>query len=68
MPNSEIRTIIRKNRLFHYEIAEALGISESAFSKWLRSEMDNEKKQKVIQAIESIRGKEQSEKGRSRIF
>ena len=56
MPNSEIREIIRKNRIFHYEIAEALGISEPAFSKWLRSEMDSEKKEKVIQAIDSIRG------------
>lgn len=56
MPNSEIRTIIKKNRLFHYEIADALGISESAFSKWLRSEMDSEKKEKVVRAIDSIKG------------
>lgn len=58
MPNSEIRTIIKRNRLFHYEIADALGISESAFSKWMRSEMDDCKKQKVIQAIGNIIGGE----------
>lgn len=58
MPNSEIRTIIKKNRLFHYEIANALGISESAFSKWLRSEMDSEKKEKVVRAIDSIKGED----------
>ena len=56
MHNSEIREIIRKNRIFHYEIAEELGISEPTFSKWLRSEMDSEKKEKVVRAIGSIRG------------
>ena len=55
MPNSEIREIIKKNRIFHYEIAEALEISEPAFSKWLRSEMDAERKEKVMRAIESIK-------------
>ena len=58
MPNSEIREIIRKNRIFHYEIAEALEISEPAFSKWLRSEMDAERKEKVMRAIESIKGEQ----------
>ena len=54
MVNLEIREEIRKKRLFHYEIADALGISESAFSKWLRSEMNAEKKEKVMQAIERL--------------
>lgn len=56
MANLEIREEIRKSRLFHYEIVDALGVSESAFSKWLRSEMDAERKEKIIRAIESIRG------------
>lgn len=56
MANLEIREEIKKSRLFHYEIADALGVSESAFSKWLRSEMDAERKEKVMRAIESIRG------------
>lgn len=56
MENLEIREEIRKSRLFHYEIADALGVSESAFSKWLRSEMDAERKEKVIRAIETVKG------------
>lgn len=55
MANLEIREEIKKSRLFHYEIADALGISESAFSKLLRSEMDVEKKEKVMRAIKSIK-------------
>ena len=56
MANLEIREEIRKSRLFHYEIVDALGVSESAFSKWLRSEMDAERKEKVIRAIETVKG------------
>lgn len=63
MANAEVREEIKKSRLFHYEIADALGISESAFSKWLRSEMSVEKKEKIAQAIESIKkGQAESEK------
>lgn len=60
MANLEIREKIRKSRLFHYEIADTLGISESTFSKWLRSELDMERKEKVIQAIETVKGAQDS--------
>ena len=56
MANMEVRELIKKSRLFQYEIADALGISESAFSKWLRSEMGPERKQEVLKAIETLRG------------
>lgn len=56
MANLEIREEIKKSRLFHYEIADGLEVSESAFSKWLRFEMDADRKEKVMRAIESIKG------------
>lgn len=33
MANIEISEEIKKSRVFHYEIADALGLLESAFSK-----------------------------------
>ena len=56
MANLEIREEIKKSRLFHYEIADALGVSESAFRKWLQPEMDAGRKEKVIRAIETVKG------------
>ncbi len=56
MANLEIREKIKKSRLFHYEIADALGISESAFSKLLRTEMRPERKQEVLRVIETLKG------------
>lgn len=54
MANEEIRELIRKKRLRHYEIAEALGVNEFTFSRWLRNELPDEKKKLVINAINDI--------------
>lgn len=54
MANAEIRELIRKKRLRHYEIAKALGVNEFTFSRWLRNELPDEKKRKIIEAIEQI--------------
>jgi predicted XRE-type DNA-binding protein len=54
MTNEMLRQKIKKSRLFHYEVAEALRISESAFSKLLRTEMDKIQEDKVISAINKI--------------
>jgi predicted XRE-type DNA-binding protein len=53
--NIEIRNLIKQKRLKHYEVAEQLGISEYTFCKWMRTEMTAERKEKVLQAIESIK-------------
>lgn len=55
MANAEIRELIRKKRLRHYEIAEALGVNEFTFSRWLRNELPDDKKCEIIKAIEQIK-------------
>lgn len=54
MANIKIRDAIKKARLFHYEIADELGMSESVFSKLMRTELTPEKKEKILQAINKI--------------
>lgn len=49
--NLEVRQAIEKKRLKHYELAEYLQISPYTLSVWLRTEMDQEKKKKVLKAI-----------------
>lgn len=53
--NAEIRELIRKKRLRHYEIAEALGVNEFTFSRWLRNELPDEKKREIVETIEQIK-------------
>ena len=55
MNNLEIRELIEKKRVAYYEVASALGINVSTLSRWLRDELDDERKTKVLRAIRSIK-------------
>lgn len=52
MQNLEIRLKIKELRLYNYEVAEILGISEYTFCRMLRNELSSEKKAEIIKAIE----------------
>lgn len=54
MANAEIREILRKKRIRHYEIATQLGISEYTFCKWLRTELPPDKREEVLKAVKKI--------------
>ena len=49
----EIKNLIMKHRLFRYEVAEAMGISEGYLSTLLRKPLTEEMEQKVREAKES---------------
>lgn len=50
--NQAIRQLIAKKRLKHYEVAMALDVSEYTLCKWLRTELEPERKKIVIKAID----------------
>lgn len=52
--NKDVREAARKNGVYLYEIADALGKSEPTFNRWLRKEMTEEMKSKAFAAIEKI--------------
>lgn len=52
--NEEIRMMIEKNRLKYWEVAHAIGISPSWFTVWMRTPMDEEKKQRTLEAIHEL--------------
>ena len=54
MANEEIKNLIRKHRLFRYEVAEAMGISEGYLSTLLRKPLTKEMEEKVKDAINKI--------------
>lgn len=55
MFNIEIRTAIKKARLFNYEVAAAVGMTETAFSRKLsRQELSDEERNWILSAIERI--------------
>lgn len=54
MANEEIKNLIRQHRLFRYEVAEAMGISEGYLSTLLRKPLTEEMETKVKDAINKI--------------
>lgn len=52
--NNLIREYAKKRGVYMYQIAEFLGIGEATINRWLRSELDSDKKELIINAIDSI--------------
>ena len=58
MHNIEIRTKLKENRIFGYEIAAKLGIAETSFSrKMARREKKEKEKEKIYRIIDEIKEK-----------
>ena len=53
--NMEVRQAIEKKRLRYYEVAAALNIHYTTFSRWLQAEMKPEQNQAVLNAINDIK-------------
>lgn len=60
MSNLEIRYEIQRAGFRNWQVAEAMGITECHFSRLLRHELTDERKQKVREAIEILRGEQTS--------
>ena len=58
MANQEIKNLIKKHRLFRYEVAEEMGISEGYLSTLLRKPLTEEMEQKVKEAINKLTNQE----------
>jgi len=54
MANEEIKNLIKKKRLFQYEVADAMGISEGYLATLLRKPLSDEQKEKVFAAITKL--------------
>lgn len=61
MYNLDVRLKIKQNRLCHYEMAREICISEFTFCKWLREELNEERKKLVLSAIDKLIGGEHNE-------
>lgn len=52
--NQDIRNLIAEKRLRKWEVAKQVGISDGRFSVWLRVEMPEERKKRVLNAISQL--------------
>lgn len=54
MYNKEIRNAAKARKVKMWQIAEALGIQDSAFSRKLRHELPQEEKEMILAIIEDL--------------
>ena len=52
--NIDIRYEIMKSGLKNYQVATMLGVTETTFSRWLRTELPAEKKKEILEAIDKL--------------
>lgn len=52
--NQDIKQLIAKKRLRQYEIANQLHVSEFTLSRWLNRELEPNRKQKILKAIDEV--------------
>lgn len=62
MANEDVKRILRKNGVYHYQVADALGLQDSAFSRLLRKDLTEEKKREIYAAVERLTGGDVDEK------
>jgi len=60
MKNKDIRSAIRSAGLKHYEVAEALSIHETTFTRWLRTELNVNRKEMIFEAIEVAKNEKEN--------
>lgn len=58
MTGAEIQNLIKKERLFQWEVAEKLKINEFTLSRWLRSNLSEDKEKAILEAIEILSQKD----------
>ena len=52
--NQELRKRITEAGLFHWQVAEAVGVSESTFCRWMRKAPDPERLRTINEAIAKL--------------
>lgn len=54
MLNDDLRITVQQNGLKLWQVANQVGIADSTFSRWLRTPLQGERREKVLKAIEEL--------------
>ncbi|MBR3311564.1 MAG: hypothetical protein IKG15_07075 [Solobacterium sp.] len=52
--NLEIRQALKRSGLTHWEMADHLGICSDTFSRWLRHELPEADKERILKLIDKL--------------
>lgn len=52
--NQDIRDLMSKKRVRHYEVADEMGVDRTTFSRWMQKEMTAERKDSIREAVKKV--------------
>lgn len=55
MSNEEIRQLLKKEKIYMWQLAKVLEIHETTFGKWFREPLSENRKKAILSAIETIK-------------
>ena len=55
MNNQKIEQLLKREKIFKWQIARKIGIHETSFVRWFRDELSQEQVQRVLSAVEEIK-------------
>jgi len=55
MKNKVIRNYIEESGLKYWEVAYKVGVTDATFSKWLRTPLNDSRKERVMAAIKELK-------------
>lgn len=58
MTGKDIQNLIKKKRLYQWEVAQEIGINEFTLSRWLRGGLTKEREATILEAIKKLSQKE----------
>ena len=61
MRNQDIRTAMQQDGLALWRVAEILGIHYNTLRNWLRKDLDAERRQQIIAAVQTAKDKRDAE-------
>lgn len=54
MTANEIKQILKEKRIYQWEVAKALGITEFTLTRWLREDLSAEKAEQIMLAVDKV--------------
>ncbi len=54
MTSNEIKQILKEKRIYQWEVAKVLGITEFTLTRWLREDLSHEKEEEIMKIIDQI--------------
>ena len=61
MEANQIKQTLKENRIYQWEVAKALGITEFTLTRWLREDLPDAKADQIMQAIDTLSNKRNSD-------